>query len=190
VRELTAVAMPEYDKPTLATTERGNWKALYSHDVPASRFIDIADDTIIMCKELGAHVAGFATNSNPFFRSKKFRSIGYVVGKLMLWHNVPFTWDHTVSMEDFRNTAEQTLLHGAVCINNYVFPVAGHYEAGGMGPYDARVAHRLDDVQRLLLRYPGFFRVRNRKGFVRNTDLAVRMTNAKQVAYWRAGMRA
>lgn len=189
VHEITCVQPPSYALQELDTHGPGNWRSVFGYRAQSGQhFADLMRDTQEAAEKVGAHVAGFATNSNPYFRGKKFRAIGYVVGKMMLWRNSHFNWDHSVSMEDFRNTAEQTLRHGAVCINNFVFPVAGHYEAGGMGTYAERIPVRKRDVQLLLEKYPGFFRVRNRKDFVPDTDLAVRFTSPSQVRTWREGM--
>ena len=163
-----AQAQARADLATPATP--ASWQAVTSY------LVDVATGC-------GAHLVGFATNDNPAFRNQHLRTIGYVSGKLMLWHNDPaFDWDHTITMEDYRNSAEHLLNYGAVLVDNWTRPVAGHYEPGGMGTYDERIPYRQRDVQRLLQMYPGFFRVKDRKGFVPGTDLALVPTSHKQLA--------
>ena len=132
---------------------------------------------------------------NCFFRGKKFRSVGYVIGKLMLWKkDSRFRFDHTITMEDFRNTAENLLRFGSVVINNYVFPSAKHYQSGGMGTWKERVPFRMQDIKRLLFLYKGLFLPKDRKMvdpetkeevLLSNYDLRMRLTNSKQISAWR-----
>ena len=89
------------------------------------------------------------------------------------------------SAEDFRNTAEHLCRYGAVLINNYIFPVANHYEGGGMGTYQERIPVRKQDVRLLMEKYPGLFRIKDRSGFEPATDLALRLHTPKQIQAWR-----
>jgi hypothetical protein len=153
----------------------------------AKRFLDVVvPDTITHCRKVGAHLAGFSLTDNTLFRRVKFTNCGYVIGKLMIWHNtgeLPF--DHTISMEDFYHTAINLVKYGACVVNRYVFPKARHYQPGGMGTYEERVPIRQHDVQELLRRFPGLFRVKNREGFTPNTDLQLCVTESTLPA-WRA----
>lgn len=197
IKALTALERPWYDDQALeefgelAETTR-TWRPRFKQAITGERFVtDHALDTIALCEQVGAHLAGFAVMDNPLFRLKKWRTAGYAIGKLMCWRvQHDFPWDHSISMEDFYHTAVGLLRDGAVVVNNYVWPQAGHYEAGGMGPYDTRVPWRQHDVQELLQRFPGLFRVKDRKGFVPNTELALRLHSPKQIATWRGAMAA
>jgi hypothetical protein len=191
IRSLTAVGDVFYDMPEIPAENfpRQMLKALYATPCDASRFERIAQDTIVYAQTVGAQLCGFAVVDNYFFRGKKFRQVGYVIGKLMLMQQNTIPFDHTITMEDFRNTAEHLLVNGAVVVNNYLFPVAGHYEAGGMGKYAERVPYRQRDVLALLAQYPGLFRVHNRDGFEPNTDLALRLHSPEQIQRWRREMQ-
>jgi len=99
--------------------------------------------------------------------------------------NERLTFDHTITMEDFRNTADHLLRFGSVAINNFMFPVANHYQKGGMGSYDERIPFRKMDVRRLLFLYGNLFRIKDRKGFESNTDLQIAIHNRDSLEQWR-----
>jgi len=189
IKSLMAVAESHYDKPEMPVQDDKSLKAVYDNCCSPERFMELAAEMCIVADKVGLHLCGFATTSNFFFRGRKYRYAGYVIGKLMLWHNrVDFEFDHTISMEDFCNTAEHLYRYGAVLINNYVFPVAGHYETGGMGTYQERIPVRKRDVQLLLEKYPGLFRIKDRSGFEPGTDLALRIHHPKQIQAWRKAL--
>jgi hypothetical protein len=162
------------------------WRSQFNVECSQERFFGvIAPDTIRYCESVGAHLAGFTLTDNVLFRSRKFRPVGYVIGKMMLWHNtgkIPF--NHDISMEDFYHTAMNLKVFGACVVNNFCRPKAGHYEEGGMGRYEDRVPVRRQDVDKLLRMFPEMFRVKNRKGFEPDTDLQLRIT-AAGVGAWR-----
>lgn len=190
IKALTAVAEGYYESKRLPVQD-GNgpiWKEVYSRTCSVERFMEIAQETRKVAERVGAHWCGFATTPNYYFRGTKWRYAGYVIGKLTVSHNVGVPFDHTISMEDFNNTAEHLYRFGAVAINNFAWPVAGHYEGGGMGHYEERVPIRKQDVQMLLRKWPGLFRVKNRPGFELDTDLALRIHSSKQIAKWRRGL--
>jgi len=190
IKELTKVSGDYYRQGELDVQvgESKKWKDIFSALCSPDEFMILANESRWMAEKFGAHLCGFAVTENFFFRGKKWRSVGYVIGKLMVFHNVGVPFDHTVTMEDFRNTAENLLRFGSVCINNFVWPRAGHYEAGGLGTYKERVPYRVKDCEILMQRYPGLFRYKERGKFVQHTDLALRLTTAQQVQAWRRKM--
>lgn len=188
ILRLSWLPLPYYksSEVTPESVSPKNPKELWGTECPWDTFRDVvAKDTITYAERVGARMCGFAVVDNFFFRSKKFRSIGYVIGKLMLMKKDRLTFDHTITMEDFRNTADHLLRFGAVAINNFAFPVAKHYQKGGMGSYKERVPFRQKDVKRLMFLYEGLLRVKNRDGFEPNTDLQVTIHNANALAEWR-----
>ena len=162
VRSLIGVVDTFYEQPSLPVRmeEGALWRPRFNTLCSGERFLKtVVPDTIQYCKRVGAHLAGFATTDNILFRAEKFGRCGYVIGQLMVWHNVPgFPFDHTISMEDFYHTAMNLVLHGACVVNKYIFPRATHYQkGGGMGTYEERVPVRQKDVAELLKRFPGLF---------------------------------
>lgn len=165
------------------------WRKLFRVHCSEGRLLTtIVPDTICHCQQVGAHLAGFSLTDNGLFRGNKFQDVAYIKGKLMIWHNtleVPF--DHTITMEDFYHTAEHLLRYGRAVLNNWCWPRAYHYEPGGLGRYAERAPHRQRDVQILLQRYRGLFRVKDRKGFAPSTDLQLAVTT-KHIERWRQQM--
>lgn len=197
VKALTGVPKPYYDEPEINTARKGKeefWRTQFSTQLLPKQFMEMAEDTVRHAEEVGAHYCTMAVVDNAYFRQQKFRYVGATVGKLAILHrsieNKGF-WDKSiVAIDDYQYGAEQVFQHGKVVINNFIFPKAKHYQAGGLGTYSERSAARRGDVERLMNTYPDYFRVKDRKGFDAGTELAVRLTSAKQVEQWRAQMRA
>jgi hypothetical protein len=88
-------------------------------------------------------------------------------------------------------TALQLEAHGAVLIDNYAYPQAGHWHnAGGISAYQGdRVAQRTADCADLLARFPGLWRYKEplRPG---QYDVTMRLHSPAQIRQWRATMRA
>lgn len=191
IQRITLVPAPYYERPLLQpmeyTTEAR--KRVFEMDPTPDQFAAALADSVATATAIGAQMVGFSVTDNPLWRGRKFRTIGYVIGKMFLMqhNNIPF--DHTITMEDFRNTAEHLLRNGTVLINNFIAPTAKHYQPGGMGTYEERIAYRQADVGKLLNLYPGLFRVKNRAGFAPNTDLALKITTQKQLQHWRKYMQ-
>lgn len=190
VHQVLAVQEPYWHDAKLPVTETpATWSARYKTLAGPKDWMRFVFESMAMADKIGAHLVGCATTDNSFFRGTKYRSVGYVSGKLMLWKNDPgYVWDHTVSMEDFRNTAEHLLRYGCVLVNNYVYPEAGHYEPGGMGTKLERMAIREEDVIHLREMYPGLFRAKERDGKALDIDLGLRYTTREQIEKWRSEM--
>jgi hypothetical protein len=197
IRSLIAVVDPFYGIEELPLSDRASkqqgalWRPRFNAICDPKRFTDvIVPDTIRYCEQVGAHLAGFAITDNIIFRKKKFSACSYVIGKLMIWHNtleIPF--DHTISMEDFYNTAMHLKHYGACVTNKFVYPRSTHYQPGGMGTYDERVPIRKKDVKELIRRFPGLLRVHNREGFAPNTDLSLVYDRAAELTRLRNRFR-
>jgi len=179
------VALPYYDQDVLPVkVGMINWKETYSQKVSLARTLEVCAETMAYAEAIGAHYCGFAAVDNYFFRGKKWRYVGYIIGKMTLVMRGKANFDPAVSMEDFAFVAENLLLYGRVLINNYLYPVAGHYEAGGLGRWEERLEHRRRDCRYLMMKYPGMFRLKPSHG-VPDADLALRFTNLSQVEKWR-----
>jgi hypothetical protein len=93
------------------------------------------------------------------------------------------------AMDDYGFSAEHHYLYGKVLINNFLWPVAGHYEPGGIGTYEDRVGRKIQDCNYLMQKYPGFFRYKVKKDCHPKAELQVRFTNETQVQTWRRTVR-
>lgn len=168
---------------------RESWREIYNYDISGAEFLQhFAWADTVLADTIGAKMVGYSLTDNYFFRGKKYRQVGYVVGKMYLLKNdVGITWDHTITMEDFRNTAHHLLWYGRVLINNFIYPVRQHYMKGGMGTKEERRSYRAQDVRRLMLQYPGLFTRKKPKPDVPD-DLSLRLTTIEQVHRWRQEM--
>lgn len=187
IRTITALPPPYYDELAMTAEEAAALRPAFAEPVDDARWLAICADTARYAERVGAWHAGFATTDNPFFRARKFRAVGWVIGKLTLWRYDPaFRIDTSYGpMDDKWTTAEHLLRYGAVAINNYVKPVSRHYEAGGHGPIAQRGRWCAHMVPRLLAAYPGLYRIKDRPDGPPDSDLAVRLTTRAQVASWR-----
>jgi hypothetical protein len=195
VRYFIAVTDPHYNLPEIAALSgkppskevAAHWRKIFNARCDEQRLMTrIVPDMIAHCEEVGARLAGFSLTDNILFRSRKFIDVSYVIGKSMLWKNVGVPFDHTITMEDFYHTAEHLKRYGAAVTNNFVAIRAGHYMPGGMGTYDQRVPYRRHDVQELLKRYPGLFRIKDRAGFEHGTDLQLMIHSPAALNAWRS----
>lgn len=166
--------------------------SLYALPVSPSRLYDRCVAAIALAQSRGAWLVGFGTTSNGFFRRRHYRDVGFVYGKMLLWRSDPgFRFDPTIgTIDDFRNTAEHTLRYGRVLIDNYLYPVARSYAAGGIGKLAERMPARLSDIQKVMTDYPGFFRLKQRPGWPEGSDLRLAITTIAQAERWRASMGA
>lgn len=189
INTITAVDEKHYKYgklPIETPGESGKWRDIYETNCSSKLFLQYADECIAMAEQVHAHLVGFATVSNPFFRGKKWRQVGYVIGKLMVWHNVGVPFNHTITMEDFYHTAEHLKRFGTVLINNYIYPNATHYNSGGMGTKDERLPYRKRDVVTLCNMYKGLLKIKMREDG--NPDLSVCLNSLDQVKKWRKGV--
>jgi hypothetical protein len=137
-------------------------------------------------EEIGAAYAGFAVVHNYYFRAKKWRTVGYVISKVAVLKKDDIAYDTNIkAMDDYAYTAENLLKYGKVLINNYMFPVAGHYESGGIGTYSERLEKKIADSEYLMQKYPNLFRYKVKKGCHPKAEIQVRFTSEKQVLNWR-----
>jgi len=190
IQEIHAVPEPHYFADELPVKTDKSMKALFETVCSPERFIEICEELAQKGEKEGAYNIGFGTTPNFFFRAKKYRYVGYVISKACVRKNVgtPFALD-AQSMEDYAYTAETLLRYGKVIVNNFVFPVAKHYEKGGIGTYEERLPRKIRDSETLMQRYPMLFRHPKKTGTDPLGELAIRFTSLKQVEKWRAFMR-
>lgn len=134
----------------------------------------------------GIHYGGFATVSNYFFNSKKYRLVGYVISKAAYIKYDSTGYDKNIkAMDDYGFTASSLLKDGAVLINSWIKSINKHYEPGGIGTYDQRVERKIHDAAYLMSKYPGLFRYKVKKGCHPKAEIQVRFTSTDQVKKWR-----
>ncbi len=165
------------------------WSGRFKEHADPDYFHWILDGMVAKANNVGARMVGFGTTTNYFFRSVHWATVRYISGKMYLLKNVGVPYNHTISMEDFNNTAEHLFRFGKVLVNNFVRPKAGHYESGGMGRLDERTLIRRADCIKLMEKWPGLFRYKKLKATPPETDLAIKIYGEDKIEAWRASMR-
>jgi hypothetical protein len=194
VSSFTALPEPEYtreelDPHIMSKETQDTFKKLFETEITTEQFLEICSQMIEKANIIGAHLCGFATVDNWYFRNKKWREVGYVITKMALVKKSHLTYDTAfTAMDDYYFTAENLLHFGKVLINNYVYRNATHYQDGGIGPYKEREPRKIADAELLMQRYPGLFRYKNKVGCHPKAEVQIRFTSLKQVAKWRAAM--
>lgn len=175
---------------TIISELEPNLKSKFETNISTKRAFEIFEETKSKAEEIGACLCGFATVDNFYFRTKKWRDVGYVITKLAIIKKTKYIkYDPKLeAMEDYGFTAQNLLKFGKVLINNYLFPIAGHYEKGGIGTYSERTPRKVIDCEYLMIKYPGLFRYKVKSGCHPKAELQIRFTSSKQVFEWRNKM--
>lgn len=191
ITEFQCVPKPEYwEKEIDMEKDPKQARMLYETVVDFNRVLDVCKDCIEHAESKGAKLIGFGSNLNFFFRSKKFREVGYVIGKMQIIKKTKLRYDLNVqAMDDYCWTAQNLETFGKVLINNYCVGVKKHYAKGGIGTYEERLPTKLKEVAYLMQRFPGLFRYKVKTGCDPKAEIQVRFSNLTQVEKWRAFMR-
>ena len=82
--------------------------------------------------------------------------------------------------------AEHLIKYGRVLVNKYLYPVANHYEKGGIGSLDARLERRREECRKLMLKYPNLLKFKkNHKSTPEGSDVQLRIHSTNQIDNWR-----
>lgn len=196
IQELWAIPFPHYADDNLREIEEAmgtpalasvvnKYRPKNGRVMSPEAFLKIVvPECIAKAEEVGARMVGFSVTDNPLFRTKKWGTTSYVSGKMFLLKNGSMTWNHEITMEDFRNSAYHLARYGRVVINRYIHPRAIHYQPGGMGTAEERIPFRERDIESLMVNYPGLFR--RKKG--EYPDLSIRIHGEKHIDKWRASL--
>jgi hypothetical protein len=123
------------------------------------------------------------------FRSKKYRHVGYVLGKMVCIKGSELQFDLGLqTRDDFEFTCQHLLRFGKVLINNFIKAEAGHYEEGGCGTFNERLPQRIADCVYLMNKYPMLLRYKVQKECPPKSDIQLRFTSTKQVQQWQKDM--
>lgn len=183
----TVTELPE--NPT-----RSEYGHVFNRKVEFAEFYELViTDCIQEAERRGANIVAFAPLENPFFRRRKWRDLGYTSNKAVLLRKTRLKWDQSENhpaMEEYALCAAQHLEYGRVLIANWAHPRAGHYEGGGLGPYEERLPGKIAACQNIMRRWPGLFRPGSKKHLNNEGELRVRFNNLEQVEKWRAAMKA
>ncbi|MEL7232845.1 MAG: hypothetical protein AAGK74_00035 [Chloroflexota bacterium] len=155
------------------------------------RFLEICEEMVVGCNRMGVSHFGFATTENWMFRSRKYSQVAFVVGKTVGLRKDGIAYDaKLLAMDDYGMTAEQLRVHGAVLVNRFAKPISTHYQAGGIGAYEARLPKKIRDVRYLMRKYPGLFRLNPRAGSHPEAEIVLRFHAVHQIDKWRRSLFA
>jgi hypothetical protein len=189
IKTITALSEPHYSKLLIEKEESNKLKEQFSTKINIIKFMELLHKDIEFAKQNNIHYGGFAVVDNPYFRTKKYRFVGYVISKMAFIHNNGINYDpKIVSMDDYGFTAENLLKYGKVLINNYIFPIAGHYEKGGIGTYEERKPKKIIDCTYLMQKYPLLFRYNEKSYGDKHAEIMVRFYNIEQINKWQKFM--
>jgi hypothetical protein len=134
-----------------------DWRSLFDQTLSRNCLQAYIDETIEEAERRGTICAGFATEYNYFFRSKKWRYFGYCRTQFSLYKNDGSTWFpfETMMLEDMYKSLDVVARYGQVVINRHLKPVKQQFEAGGIGSLAERLPHQQENCSRLYEMFPG-----------------------------------
>lgn len=176
-----------YDKPVMHDFDNRKLDAIYKEACSWPDFMRAVEADVREAAKHNLRLIGYATNSNPFFRKRKYRYVGHVTTKLCVIKKSQFVNFEREMMvrEEMQYCADNHFAFGGALINNYIYPNGKHYEAGGIGSNERRIPLKIKENAWLMRTYPGLFRYHNKAGVPANTELVYAFTKPEQVQAWR-----
>ena len=185
-----------YNKEELATEDdikknNSKFHQILKKEINAIEFLSKCNEMKELAEKTRTSLIGFATTDNPLFRRKKIKHFGYVIAKAIIKKKIngllyPEGWKFH---DDYHDTAEHLLRFGKVIINQFIRPKSQHYEAGGIGKYETRIANKIIYNELLMKKYPGLFRYFKKKDCPDKAEISLRLTSHTQIEKWRAWMK-
>lgn len=185
IDKFTSINLEAYDSQVI-DVEKEDSREMFENELNADQLYDLILQDIDKMRRNGIKYGGYAVLDNYYFRAKKYRYVGYVISKVAIYQECGLRFDEkAIAMDDYNYTAENLLKVGKVLINNFIFPVAKHYEQGGLGTYEERLERKIKGCTYLMRKYPGLFRYKAKSGCHPKAEIQVRFTNLSQVNKWR-----
>ncbi|QOR55565.1 MAG: hypothetical protein UMS36scaffold28_55 [Phage 59_13] len=176
IRRFEVVDPKHYGENLLDTDSKSSdyWRRVYRTRADWACVRGVVEESIAVAERHGTRLIGFANNDNPFFRRRKWRREGFVCGKFYVVRRGPLRFDPSFTVKsDYDFSAAHMQRYGSVVINNFLFPSFRRFETGGVGPQQARFAPAREAVSRLLQKYPGLFRIKNKPGCAPGTEVVM-----------------
>lgn len=174
-----------YDNEELVydASKRFYWEHCYGN---AQRLMQCFEETITEAEWRETGFCGFANIDNAFFRRKKWKSIGLIVAKMCLQKKDDLRYDPLIHcIDDYDYSIAAMLKYGSILVNSYVCPIANHNEAGGLGKLEERAPRKREDCKRLMEKYPGLLRYKDRKNSLEGCEVSLRFYSEKSFMKWR-----
>ena len=158
----------------------------FKQSVSPTDYLERLKEDILLAEKIGAEYIGYATTDNYFFNGTKYKSVGYIVSKVVAIKYSGLSYDPNLeAMEEFGYCADQLIKNNCVLRNNWLKSINGHYEAGGIGVYEARVPRKIQDCKYLMQKYPNLFRYKVKKGCHPKAELAFKVNSTKRLIEWK-----
>ncbi len=181
IKSIYGVDDTTWIKESILEKNEDNWG-----DLNSKQFFDRVDEISKHADYVGAYHVGFLPAHNYYFARKKYREYGFCMGKMTMWKkDINFNWNgyYTNSIEDFNHTAMHLVNYGKVLIVDYLFPLANHYSAGGIGNKKSRKQARIESINIIMHLYPNLFRKKKRPDYY--PDMSVKQMSKENFIKWR-----
>lgn len=189
IKRFTALEEPYYWEPSVPVEGHVEFRKRFARPITAQELLHYIGLDIAYADQVGAHLIGFGHNDNYFYRNKKYSFVGHVVGKLVAVKKSVLQYNPCVfTIDDLEFTAQHLLRFGKVLLNKYIYPVAEHYQPGGLGTYEQREKRRIEDCRYMMHCYPGLYRYKQVPGKHPHQDISFRFYKLEQVQAWRHAM--
>lgn len=135
-----------------------DWRKLFETEVSPSFFHKtFVPEMLDAMEREGTIYAGLATETNYFYRRLKWQLYGYVRTQFAFYKNDASTWYpfRSCMQEDMYKSIDVVARYGAVVINRFVKPIKPFFEEGGIGSFESRLPHLLENTDRFCSMYPG-----------------------------------
>jgi hypothetical protein len=185
IKYLTAIPEPYYLKPRLPKV--GGLHFLEINKITFKEFLSLIEEQDIpLADGIGASFIGFASQSNYFFRTNKWKSISLIVSKLYLEKKDELRYNEKIlTMDDYEFSIQKMIKCGKVLVNNYIHPIGAHNQAGGLGTLRERGNKKVEDCKLIMDLYPNLLRYKNRKNSLPGGEIVLRFYKEKAFNIWR-----
>jgi hypothetical protein len=179
IRHLDDIPLERVQAEKLRINERIGFDTLHA----------IITDTLIPKAEaIGARMIGFGVNSNLFFHTKHFSTVGNVAGRLFLVKGPRLRFDTRLHMEDFAYSLAHLVAYGAILIDRWTIGEAVPFaDDGGFGRGEARMLARASDILHMTQTYPGLVTPYMNSENV--PSLKLKANTPEKLAAWRANWK-
>lgn len=160
-------------------------------DKPISpqQLLKVVNGDVKRAEAINTPLIGYATNSNLFFRSKHYRDVGFVWGKMCAYRNVLLNWDLNVDeMQDYAHCSAVLEQYGRVLVNNFLYSKSKSGGRKESADYARRVPGKIKAVKYFMKRYKGLYRIKDRKGYAPNSEIVMRISSSLSIAKWRMSL--
>lgn len=147
----------------------------FSAPATLKEFICFCHNLTMEAEKRRVYYAGFASNGNPLFRARRYRTQGLVDGRAVLVRKSALRFDESDDagvIEDHFFTAENIKVFGKVLVDNWVLPLFKRNTEGGYGTIEERAPELRRACAYLLKKYPYLFKYKTKKGYPPFTQVA------------------